>query len=194
MHDRVIIDTDLWESCKQGNRQAYGAIYKIFYPRLYVYGLKFTSDPIVVEDCIQEIFTSFWFNREKLPAVKSLQPYLFVSFRNRLFKDLQRNNQPSTRTSDPDGYTFHLQVSADQLMIDAEKLYEESICLREAIDRLTARQKEAVYLKFYFNLTYEEISAMLGISVKSTYKLFGRAVEELRRTYQKKMTSLCMRL
>jgi RNA polymerase sigma factor (sigma-70 family) len=192
MHERVIIDSALWESCKQGNKQAYGAVYKIFYPRLFVYGSKFTTDTIIVEDCIQETFTSFWMNREKLPAVKSLQPYLFVSFRNRLFKDLQRNQYPGTRTPDQDGYTFYLQLSADQLMIDAEKLYEQSICLRDAIDRLTSRQKEAVYLKFYFNLSYEEIANLLGISIKATYKLFARAVQDLRQTYQKKMISLTM--
>jgi RNA polymerase sigma factor (sigma-70 family) len=166
----------------------------MYYSSLYVYGLKFTTDATLVEDCIQEIFTSFWLNRQKLFTVRILHSYLFVSFRNRLFKNIQRSNQVSSIQVYKDGYTFGLQLSADRIMINAEEMYEQSIGLHEAIDKLTARQKEAIYLKFYLDLSYDEIALMLGISVKATYKLFARAICELRQTYQKKMSSLTLGL
>lgn len=45
---------------------------------------------------------------------------------------------------------------------------------------LTARQREAVFLKFHENLSYEEIAEVMDISVKATYKLMAIALSELR--------------
>ncbi len=187
MQQRQNIDTATWDAFKEGNKQAYATIYKTYYSSLYVYGLKFTADATLVEDCIQEVFTAFWLNRHKLSAVKTLHSYLFVSFRNGLFRDLQKNKNSSLSQFDRNEYVFDLQLSAERIMINAEEMYEQSIGLHEAIDKLTDRQKEVIYLKFYQNLSYDEIALILGISLKAAYKLFARAIGELRQTYQKRI-------
>lgn len=192
MQQRHIIDAATWEACKQGDKNAYAVIYKMYYSPLYQYGLKFTTDNTLVEDCIQEVFTTFWFNRKKLQGIKIFHNYLSVSFRNRLLRDIQQNNIGATAQLDEDGYAFDLQLSADLIMIDAEKMYEQSISLNEGINNLTARQKEAIYLKFYQDLSYDEIATLLGISVKAAYKLFARAICELRQTYQQKIASVTL--
>lgn len=192
MQQRQNIDAATWEACKHGDKQAYAVIYKMYYSHLYAYGLKFTTDTSIVEDCIQEIFTAFWFNRQKLSAIRLFHNYLFVSFRNRLLRDIQQHKLTTTAHPDNGEYIFDLQLSADQVMIDAEKMYEQSINLNDAINKLTPRQQEVVYLKFYQDLSYDEIAAMLGISVKATYKLLARAICELRQTYQQKISSLTL--
>ena len=55
--------------------------------------------------------------------------------------------------------------------------------LRNAMRRLTPRQKEAVFFRFYENMSYEEIADILNISVKATYKLVARAILMLRDAY-----------
>lgn len=176
-----------WEAFQKGDKSAYAAIYRHYYPRLYNYGLKITRNGTLVEDCIQEVFTAFWFNRRKMEAVRSLDSYLFISFRNRLVKSLQ---QDSCHLAAATGeYEFDIEVSADQLMINSERLYEQRVKLNRALDQLTGRQKEVIFLRFYENLSYEEIATLLQISTKATYKLAARAVAELRRVYREDLAS-----
>ena len=92
-----------WEAFLSGNKEAYSAIYKMYYPRLYNYGLKFTREHQIIEDCIQDIFIKFWVNRKKLKAVKECRSYLFVSFRHAIFKTRQ-DRQP---ISDFDSDSFY---------------------------------------------------------------------------------------
>jgi RNA polymerase sigma factor (sigma-70 family) len=189
MHEWQHIDTDTWTSFQKGDKVAYATIYQIYYPRLYTYGCNFTPNAQLVEDCVQEIFIHFWMNREKLGSVQSIQSYLFVSFRNKLTKSLQ---QQASRTSWLTGreQVFELDICADQVMINAERMYEQQIQLHKAVQQLSHRQKEAVFLKFYQNLSYEEIAGVLGISTKATYKLVARAIAELRKTYRKQLEML----
>ena len=79
-------------------------------------------------------------------------------------------------------------------MINAEKIYEQQINLNKALENLTQRQKEAIFLKFYESMSYEEIAGVLNISTKATYKLVARAISELRIVYQQKVITLLIPL
>ena len=50
-----------------------------------------------------------------------------------------------------------------------------------AIEQLSNRQKEIIYLKFYNGLSYEEISAVTQLKYQSVRNLFSVALKELRK-------------
>lgn len=187
---KLSIDTEMLQACVHGDVDAYSHIYRVYYGRLYVYGCRFTADACLVEDCIQEIFTQFWGGRSKFASVNSFQSYLFVSFRHNLLRSINLLHKSGTKSLSEIENGFELELSADQVLINSEKMYEQKILLNEAVANLTERQKEVIFLKFYENLSYQEIAAILGISVKATYKLFARAISELREVYQKKISAL----
>ena len=189
MQDVKTFDEGIWDAFKSGDKKAYAVIYRYYYPRVYNYGRKFTTDAALVEDCCQEIFTSFWHNRHKLDKIHALRSYLFVSFRNCLVKALRKSSQLSALYV-AEEIPFYTEITIEQLMISAEKMYEHRIQLDKAMEQLTERQKEAVYFKFYENMSYDEIASVLEISVKAAYKLISRAVLVLRTSYQQKISSL----
>ena len=170
-----------------GDKSAYASIYRHYYPRLFTYVLNITQKTALVEDSLQEIFTAFWFNRDKLDSVQAPQSYLFISFRNRLSKSLEQDKE--FREAGIEEYFFDIEVSADQVMINAERMYEQRVQLNRALDRLTGRQKEVIFLRFYENLSYEDIATLLQISTKATYKLAARAIAELRKVYREDFAS-----
>jgi RNA polymerase sigma factor (sigma-70 family) len=106
---------------------------------------------------------------------------------NRLVKALQASKPSWLRSREE---AFAIDLSADQVMINAERMYEQQITLHKAVEQLSNRQKEVVFLKFYQNLSYEEIARILGISTKATYKLVARAIIQLRKVYKKHMAAL----
>lgn len=181
-------DERIWYEFRAGDKKAFAVIYRHYYPRLYNYGRKFTGDTALIEDCSQEIFTAFWHNRSKLENVNVLHSYLFVSFRNCLLKALQKNNSTDPLIPDQD-FPFQSEITIDQLMINEEKIYEHRIHLDKALQLLTERQKEAIFLKYYENMSYDETSHILGISAKGTYKLVARAIAVLRTTYRQNLSS-----
>ena len=194
MEDCFKIDPRIWEACKAGNKNAYSVIYSAWYSRLFNYGKKFTADDQLIEDAIQEIFAKFWFHKEKLVSVNELQGYLLVSFRNQVLKLIRKTRNTKYNGTGFDDENFELQVSVDQVMINADHMYEQKVNLKQAIEKLTPHQREAVFLKFYENLSYEEIATVFGISTKATYKLVARAVTELRHAYKLQLTSSLLSL
>jgi RNA polymerase sigma factor (sigma-70 family) len=187
------VDPTVLTAIKNGDKRAYAAIYRIYYSRLYNYGYKFTRNITVIEDGIQEVLTSFWINRQKIESVTSFESYLFVSFRNGLLKGLQKKQLNTEALRDED-YQFKLEASIDQLMINADSLFEQQTNLKAALNNLTERQKEAIYFKYYENLEYEQIAGILNITTKATYKLVARAIAELRLVYQQKISSFLLLL
>ncbi|MEP6595733.1 MAG: sigma-70 family RNA polymerase sigma factor [Ginsengibacter sp.] len=181
------ISPEIWEACKKGDKFSYAIIYRVYFPKLYNYGKKFTDNVEQIEDCIQDIFTNFWFNRQKLLHVKEIQTYLFISFRNNLLKILSRTKNHSSIDTSSEMYGFKTDLSIDHIMISTEEMYEQRINFENVIKKLTPRQREAIFFKFYENMSYENISIILGITTKGAYKLIARAITELRSAYKEKM-------
>ena len=57
--------------------------------------------------------------------------------------------------------------------------------LPQASAKLTSRQREDIFLKFYEQLSYEEIADVMGISVKAGYKIMARSLDYLRKNLSK---------
>ena len=52
--------------------------------------------------------------------------------------------------------------------------------LNATLDKLTPKQKEVIFLKFYEQLSYTEIAQIMKVDVKAIYKLMARAIGSLR--------------
>lgn len=160
------------------NKKAFEDIYCLFYPKLYNYGRKFTSDTDVIEDSIQEIFIWCWAKQENFLRVKSLKNYLFLAFRHELLRAIRRSQQGKLLLVPEDNFTLELAI--DEYLISSEFINEQQLYLKNALACITSRQREVIFLKFFENMTYEDIAKILNVSIKAVYKLFGRAIKELR--------------
>ena len=151
---------------------------------LYNYGSKFSIDKDLIKESIQEVFVNIWTRREFISHPADVKNYLFKSFRLSIFKKTSRlqRNQEFQETED---YPFSVTLNIEDVIIEGETKDELKKKLEPALDRLTDRQKEAVFLKFYENLSYDEIAEVMGISVKATYKIMARSLSFLRENLTK---------
>lgn len=165
-----------WENITSGDQDAYSSAYLVFYNRFYNYGLKFTPDITVVEDAIQEVLMVLWLERGRLPGIHNPEGYFFSSFRNHLFNKLKAaSRQLTVGIGEPDP-----EFGSDTVLISQEVDSALQQRLQRSIDNLSARQREAIFLRFYEGLSYDEVGAVLGITTKATYKLVARALLELK--------------
>lgn len=161
-----------------GNSAAWEELYITWFSKLFNYGRKFSPDEALIEDVIQDIFVNLW--QQGNLQVRSLGSYLFTAFRNNLLRKINARRQQHTETLSEE-YDFDIELSVDQLMIRNERRAENQRKISRALAILTARQREFIFLRYYQQLSYEEISAVMDISVKAVYKLAARAIHLLRR-------------
>ncbi len=170
------IGKEQWLRIESGDQHAYAEVYRFLYRRFYNYGKKFTSDDSLIEDAIQETLLSIWDKRAKLSSIEYVSTYFYTSFRYVLFGKLKQQRQ--ILLSDPD--TNEPDFSIDNIIVNNETDAALKEQLQKALATLTARQREAIFLRFYEGLSYEEVAAVLNITPKATYKIMARALQQLR--------------
>ena len=186
-------DYALWQSFKEGDKDSFQAIYFHHFPHLYEYGMRLVSDKELVKDCIHDLFIKLWNNKSNLGDVTAIRSYLLVSLRTTVYNKLkQRTRLVATEISD--SYPFEMVFSVESEFITKETRSAQGQQLVEALNQLTSRQKEVIYLRYFEELEYEDIAAIMNITVKATYKLTARGLESLRHILKLPNASLLLLL
>lgn len=169
----------LWIHFQGGSLAAFAQLYNTHVQALYNYGRRFTGDAALVEDCIQDVFIGLWHKREQLGKTDSPKYYLLASLRNRLFRQLaEKNRRPLLGISEK--HDFEVELSHECTLVSEQLSDEQKSRLEQAIRQLTKRQREVVFLKFYENLSYDEIASLMSLEVRSAYNLVSKAIETIR--------------
>ena len=174
-------DLDLWKSFKLGNWSAYEALYKKYFSILNNYGFKFTKENELVEDAVHDLFVRLWTSRERLSDPESVKNYLFKSMRNILLRKMKSEE----KFTDIDGQEYPLSFSISYGTETFQRIEDQELRarIRFFIETLPARQQEIIFLRFYEELSYEEIAGVMSISINSAYKLLYKALDNLQNTF-----------
>ena len=174
-------DQIIWENFLCGDDEAYTYIYREYSQALYAYGMHFTSDKGLVEDCIQDVFVKIFQNRKHLQSTDNIKLYLFISLKNKLFNIFRKDIKYSQIDSlEP---VFAAEYTIEDEIIENEKeqfLNEKMIRMLEV---LSPRQKEIIYYRFVEGLSYEEICQIMDMNYQSTQNLIQRSLKKLRTTF-----------
>jgi len=171
-------DNQLWNNLKKGDKGALESIYTREVDYLYSYGKKFSNDEHTVLDSIQELFIEIWNKRESIGMTDSIRPYLLISLRRKIIKSLKVKQRI---TSDDDGIPFRSEEAVESSIIEAETRTEQHVALQQGMTQLSDRQREAIYLKYYQEKTYEEICEIMDISYQSVRNLISQGVKKMRK-------------
>lgn len=173
-------DQYLWARLCQGDREAFGELYRRYFPMLFRYCIRFTTDRGLVKDMLQDFFSQLFLHREGLSLPANMKSYLMVSARRKLFRYMDKAaHLPATL--EEGAALFTLELSPEHAMISRQQAEQTSKLLQQRINSLTPRQKEAIYLRFYENMTYEDIAGIMEMKeVKYARTLIYRALAELK--------------
>ncbi len=169
----------LWDSLKTGDMQSLATIYEENVEFLFNYGKHMTQDEDLILDQIQDLFVHIWENRQKLSTPVSVKAYLLKAFKNRLIDFYRRNKRLNTE-ADLSKVNSSIDSMEDEI-IQFETTAINNEKLSQAMQKLTSKQKEIIYLKYTKNVSYEEIGDLLGINYQSVRNLAHRAMVVLRK-------------
>lgn len=172
-------DRDIWSRFKSGDDESLTLVYSENFKKLYLFGMKITTNQTIVEDSIQDLFSDLVRNRKKLGDTNNIHFYLLKSFKRKLVRQLQKENRYRLKNKDED-FEFNITYSVEHFIIQNETADLKFQSLQLAIAKLKPRQKEAIYLRFTEELEYNEIAEMMEMSIESCRNLLFRAIKSLR--------------
>ena len=153
------------------------------FERLYNFAHWLTQDREEAEDLVQETYA------KALKGFRSFQPG--TNFRAWIYQIL-RNTFLTSRTGLKSTATVPLELEGDDEMLPAAKDTPESILLQrsdqqlvqQALGRLQVPYREVLLLCEFEEMSYQEISATLGVPMGTVMSRLSRARRALRNAVQ----------
>ncbi|GET34788.1 DNA-directed RNA polymerase sigma-70 factor [Prolixibacter bellariivorans] len=175
---RLNPDEEIWERFKRGDEKAFSYIFDTYHLPLYEYGQRFTSDEFLVRDSIQDLFFELARKKDKLSSTDNILFYLLKSLRLKIFANLRKNNRKGETVLDDErldefrlSYTTEVDPEEKELRLDQ---------LAQAINELPPRLKETIYLKFYKNLSNQEVAEVMQVNYQTVGNNVQKAINKLK--------------
>jgi RNA polymerase sigma factor (sigma-70 family) len=171
-------DIELWNQFRSGNTESFVSVFRNYYSDLFNYGCKITDDHGIIEDCIQDLFIDLWRTHGKA-EILSLKAYIFRAFKFKLIKAIGKAGKTSSFLAEIHENEF--EISHEMLLINELENEELRQRVFNAMQELSARQKEIIYLKFQQNLSYEEVSEIMNINYQAARNLVYQSIKVLKK-------------
>ena len=179
-------DKEFWKKIKEGDQAALGAIYERYSNVLYAYGMKIVQDRELINDCIQDLFVYLYDKRKNLSIPSNVKAYLLLSLKRQIYKakmdeaktDAQFVSIDNMGTSDRT--CFNLIIDVQATMEYTEFKENQLRSLQEALDGLSPRQREILYLRYYKKLSLDEVMEVTKISRQVVMNMTSIALSRLR--------------
>lgn len=177
-----MIDSATWEDLcrrlRESDSGAFERIFRLARADLLRFVHSIVKDGPQAHDLVQDVFVALWDLRETLDPTLSLRAYLFRMARNRAYRHLRderlhaRKHKEIQREVNPRPVARSV---ADA--VDADALEKQ---LRIWIDELPERQREALVLTRFHDLTHHQVAAVMNISPRTVNNHVMRALDTIR--------------
>lgn len=165
--ERLLVDKAV-----AGDIESFGELSRRYYPAMVAIAYAVLSDHQLAEDAAQESFARALVNLRRLRNKRKFAPWLAMICRN-IAKDML-SAKPR-------------HINTDDLSQVAEKNNDDSNheSIRRAIKQLPGATKEVIVLRYYNNLSYEQIASILGTSPTAINGRLARAKRKMERYLRK---------
>jgi RNA polymerase sigma-70 factor (ECF subfamily) len=172
------VDDILLTRIKAGDPASLEELYARTRDRLFNVLRRLGADAATAEDLVHEVFLRFWMRRDRLPAMDSPLAYLCASARN-LWSNLCEQRGVMRRLMDRLARLRRV-ARPGNAPIEAEEL-------NRALATLDEGPRETFVLHRFGGLSYREIAAVQGVSIKTVEARMKRAFDDLRLRLRERM-------
>jgi RNA polymerase sigma factor (sigma-70 family) len=146
--------------------------------KMYRYALSILKDADLASDVVQECLSKIWTKRSTLNKINNHEAWVMRIVRNQCYDWVKLNR--FTVLTDED------KVISDRALADDNTLLNDRMSwLKIVLESLPEKQKEVFHLREIEDLTYQDISEILSISINEVKVNLHRARIKVRETIQK---------
>jgi len=175
----VLQDTDkqLIEGCRQGDPEAFRALFEKYKDIVYSVALRYSGDPAVAQDIAQDTFLKLFSTVGSFRGDSNFEAWLYRMVVNCCF-DQKRKTRRLTPLLDE---ILDVLRTPDVSVLDEVLRSEISTHVRSMIDSLAPDQRMVVVLRYTQGLSYDEIAVILGCASGTIASRLNRAHKVLER-------------
>ncbi|MBP9191562.1 MAG: sigma-70 family RNA polymerase sigma factor [Ignavibacteria bacterium] len=169
-------DEELISSFLNGDKTAFNFIVRKYQKKVYMIIRKMVLDHDDADDITQEVFLKIYRSLGDFRGDSKFFTYIYKIAVNFSLNHLNRNKKILSRKSDIDNaFISSDDKIADELMISKDR----TRLIEEAIETLPAQQRAVFNMRYYDNLSYEDISNILNKSVGGMKANYFHAIKRL---------------
>ena len=186
----MVSEAELLDRCRRGQADAWDELFDLHYAAagrfIFQLGSDFTHED--AEEICQEAFLAVIRNIDSFHGESQFQTWLFRIAANKARDFRERRNAAkrgsghapvSLQAEDPEtGLTLDPPAdlpSPDELIMTAEKM----ALVREALDHLGEPCREIIELRYFAELSYEELSGTLKLNPKTVSSRLSKCLDRL---------------
>lgn len=169
------ISSKLAARVKHGDIDTFKLIFTTFWNPLLNFSHNIVGDLSLAENIVQDTFLYVWENRNTIDLSKNFKTYLFTITRNKSL-NIQKSHFQSKRSAEDQLLSIENQEKVDVTYENGEAVKK----VMDSIEKLPEKSKEIFKMSRFDNLTYNEISEILGISVKTVETQMSRTLKKLK--------------
>jgi RNA polymerase sigma factor (sigma-70 family) len=165
---------------REGSGIEFDSLYRSSRDDVYAYVATLLRDRVLAEDVTATAFERAYRHRRSFaPRRGSARAWLFGIARNAALDELRRRTRSGSLVPDID-------AGGEPSPDDLAELAFRRASVREALARLTARERDLVALKFHAGLTNSELARVLGTSETNAGTMLHRTIQKLRKACDEK--------
>lgn len=170
-------ELELIESVLAGNKQAYAQIIDQYKNQLYALVLRMTKNPQTAQDFVQEIFIKVYQQLGKYDNKGSFSSWLYRVAINYCMDEFRKKSYQMKQVEIDDEQVINPN-NPEIVFLKKEKSRQ----LEKLIAMLPEDERLIILLRFVNELSYQEISELLTISISDVRNKLHRAKKKMRMT------------
>jgi len=169
---------DLWNNTRNGDDKSYALLHHHLYPGLFTYAVKMVKDEDLADDLLQDLFINFWQKKLHIGVINNVRSYFYRATRSIVLNHLKSSQIKESKLGampEPE-----LEFSTEDLILSQEFNAELTSLMAAALNKLPAKQREVIYMRFYQNMEYNQIAEITGTRYQSVINNVYRGIQVLR--------------
>ena len=182
------------EAREKGNQHAFAQLLERYRSSVYYTILKIVNNADDAEDMTIEAFGKAFHNINKYTSDYAFSTWLFkIAVNNSIdFMRKKRIQTHSLNQDSPDGESVYMTLDLKAPTLDPEEKFihdQRAELLKEIVATLHPRYKQLIQLRFFDELSYEEIAAKLKLPIGTVKNQLFRAKDLLYEILKEKSES-----
>ena len=155
---------------------AFGQLLKKYQQKIYWHVRRLVIDHDDADDLVQDIFIKVWKNLENFREDAQLYTWLYRIATNECITFLNRKKQRQQLSLDDESSAYLAETLTDTTYFNGD---EAQLKLQQALLTLPEKQRIVFNMKYFDDLKYDEISAIVGTSVGALKASYHLAVKKI---------------
>lgn len=155
---------------------AFEALYDRYWEKFYTISYWNLSDQESAKDLVQELFVDLWVKRKQIDINKTVEGYLKIAIRNRVF-NLLRSRKIKEQHIDMAGRNM---AAAGSVIEEQHRAAELKKLYHQEIQKLPSKMKEVYLLVKEDSLSITEAAQKLSLSEQTVKNQLGSALKKIR--------------